>query len=133
MQQQNKEDKLNSISMHEFLDFLKLTCQVHQSVTTKDESPRSEDVLDYNKLAKNDLVNSLLIAKRNTSLSPKTAEIENNGGVACTPGASSTSPFDRKGMCPTISDPEYPTEGSFTFFLSYFNKTSKRGVVCLFV
>lgn len=89
--QQNKGDKLNAISMHDFLDFLKLTCEVHQSLTAKDDSPNGKIVIDYSKLAKNELVNSLLSAKAAAAQSPKTADSDNSGG-----GASNSS-FERKG------------------------------------
>lgn len=44
-----------TISMHEFLDFLKITCQVNESMDSN-----SEKTIDYNDLAKNELVNMLL-------------------------------------------------------------------------
>lgn len=43
------EKDVSIISMHDFLDFLKLTCQVN------------EKKVDYDQLAKNELVNSLLV------------------------------------------------------------------------
>lgn len=75
----NKEEKLSSISMHDFLDFLKLTCQVHQSITGKDQSGNANTTLDYNNLARNELVNSLLNAKAPASSSPKGGEGESSG------------------------------------------------------
>lgn len=87
--QHGKDDKQNSISMQDFLDFLKITCQVHESITAK-EGCSTASTLDYNKLAKNELVNSLLNAKPASSLSPKAAESDNSGGA-------SNNSFDKKG------------------------------------
>lgn len=84
--------------MHDFLDFLKLTCQVHQSITTKDESPHTKIVLDYNNLAQNELVNSLLSAKANASHSPKAADGESSASANGATGVFSNNSFDRKGM-----------------------------------
>lgn len=92
--QNDKEEKLNSISMHDFLDFLKLTCQVHQSITTKEDNTNGKNELDYNKLARNELVNSLLNSKADSSASPKSGDadkMDNSGAV------SNNSP-DKKGM-----------------------------------
>lgn len=91
--QANKEEKLNSISMHDFLDFLKLTCQVHQSITGKDQSGNGNTVLDYNKLARNELVNSLLNAKTPSSSSPKGGDGESSGTAVA-----ANQSIEKKGM-----------------------------------
>ena len=53
-------DNKDTISMHEFLDFLKLTCQVNESLdATASLNTTSDKKVDYNQLAKNELVNSL--------------------------------------------------------------------------
>ncbi|GAB0100594.1 Kiaa1841 [Sergentomyia squamirostris] len=44
------------LSMNRFLDFLKLTCQVNESIECKDQS----SIINYSDLAKNDLVNTIL-------------------------------------------------------------------------
>lgn len=88
--QHGKDDKYNSISMQNFLDFLKITCQVHESITAK-EGCSTASALDYNKLAKNELVNSLLSSKAPSSLSPKAAESDNSAGT-------SNNSFDKKGL-----------------------------------
>lgn len=97
MQQPNEDEKLNSISMHDFLDFLKLTCQVHQSITTKDDNQGDKTVLDYTELAENKLVNTLISAKANAALSPRV-----NDGDACgaagSAGFSNSSPSDKRGI-----------------------------------
>lgn len=65
-----------SISMHDFLDFLKLSCQVQEQLihSHPSESPlsQSDNRVDLNELAKNPLVNSLLPrAKQQPIKSPK--------------------------------------------------------------
>lgn len=51
----SEENNVGTISMHEFLDFLKITCQVNESI----DGRKSSNQIDYNQLAKNELVNSL--------------------------------------------------------------------------
>lgn len=62
------------ISTSKFLDFLKLTCRVHESIILKDESGKA---LDYNALAKNELVNTLINSK--SGQSPKLNGAEDGG------------------------------------------------------
>lgn len=52
----SEENNIGVIPMHEFLDFLKITCQVNESIDGKNNSSQ----IDYNQLAKNELVNNLL-------------------------------------------------------------------------
>ncbi|XP_055686817.1 SANT and BTB domain regulator of class switch recombination [Lutzomyia longipalpis] len=52
-----EEDKAELLSMNRFLGFLKLTCQVNESIECRDLKTTT---IDYNDLAKNDLVNSIL-------------------------------------------------------------------------
>lgn len=52
------------ISTSEFLNFLKLACHIHESIILKDENAAA---LDYNALAKNELVNSLVNLKSGSS------------------------------------------------------------------
>ncbi|XP_053688714.1 SANT and BTB domain regulator of class switch recombination [Sabethes cyaneus] len=49
-------ERSESISMHDFLEFLKITCQVNDSFNSNKKNPPS---FDYNQLAKNELVNSI--------------------------------------------------------------------------
>lgn len=64
-----------SISTSEFLDFLKLTCRVHETIILKDENATA---LDYNALAKNELVNCLM--KLKSGQSPKANGIDESCG-----------------------------------------------------
>lgn len=57
-------NQTGSITTSEFLDFLKLTCRVHESVILKDDNGKP---LDYNALAKNELVNALVNLKSGQS------------------------------------------------------------------
>lgn len=57
-------NQTGSISTSEFLDFLKLTCRVHESIILKDDNGKP---LDYNALAKNELVNALVNLKSGQS------------------------------------------------------------------
>lgn len=98
MQQQNDEDKLSAISMHDFLDFLKLTCQVHQSITSKEGNLSSRIVLDYNKLAQNELVNTLLCAKTNLMMSPKATDSDVKSNANGSVDACSITSGNRKGI-----------------------------------
>lgn len=66
-----------AISTHEFLDFLKISCQLQESIGHRNIDDNSENEIDYNSLAKNDLVNALMNAKLISS--PKTDSGENNG------------------------------------------------------
>lgn len=52
------------VSTSEFLDFLKLASRVHESIILKDEQAQT---LDYNALAKNELVNTLVNLKSGQS------------------------------------------------------------------
>lgn len=62
------------ISTSEFLDFLKLACRVHESIILKDEGAKA---LDYNALAKNELVNALVNSK--SGQSPKSNATDDGG------------------------------------------------------
>lgn len=66
-----------TISMHEFLDFLKISCQLQESIDQRDNDRSNEHRIDYNNLAKNSLVNTLVNAK--STLSPRTESGETNG------------------------------------------------------
>lgn len=68
-------NQFDAISTSEFLDFLKLTCNVHESIILKDENATA---LDYNTLAKNELVNSLVNLK--SGQSPKSNGVEESCG-----------------------------------------------------
>lgn len=48
----------DSISMHDFLDFLKISCQLNESITgTIDKTDKK---VDYDQLAKNELIQNIL-------------------------------------------------------------------------
>lgn len=72
------EAKTGVISMHDFLDFLKLTCQVNESL----DSRNADKELDYNLLAKNELVNSLLVKGTQTTSPSSSLEGGASGGLA---------------------------------------------------
>ena len=57
MSESSDKEKNSAISMHDFLDFLKITCQVNDSITNK---AKNHQTIDYNQLAKNELVNNIL-------------------------------------------------------------------------
>lgn len=69
----NATNQSKPITTCEFLDFLKLACRVHESIILKDENGKP---LDYNALAKNELVNALVNSKSNQS--PKSNGVEDN-------------------------------------------------------
>lgn len=52
------DEAVSIISMHDFLDFLKLTCQVNEHLEA-DLAAGNQSKLDFNVLAKNPLINSL--------------------------------------------------------------------------
>lgn len=54
------------IPMNSFLDFLKITCQVNDSILNKDGKSCPE--IDYNKLANNEIINSLLLSKMSNDM-----------------------------------------------------------------
>lgn len=68
-------DLIGPISTSTFLNFLKLACTVHESIILKNEN---EKLLDYNALAKNELVNALLNLK--SIQSPKSTATEDASG-----------------------------------------------------
>lgn len=72
------EAKSGVISMHDFLDFLKLTCQVNESL----DSRNTDKELDYNLLAKNELVNSLLMKGTQTNSPSSSLEGGASGALA---------------------------------------------------
>lgn len=51
-------DKSDSISMHDFLDFLKITCQLNESINATIDKTHKK--VDYDQLAKNELIHSIL-------------------------------------------------------------------------
>lgn len=77
IENQNNSDnnQFGVIPTSEFLDFLKLACHVHESIILKDENATA---LDYNTLAKNELVNSLVNLK--SGQSPKSNGAEESCG-----------------------------------------------------
>lgn len=77
IENQNNSDgnQFGVISTSEYLNFLKLACHVHESIILKDETAAA---LDYNALAKNELVNSLLNLKSGSS--PKSSGAEESSG-----------------------------------------------------
>lgn len=77
IENQNNSDNSQPgvISTSEFLNFLKLACNVHESIILKDETATA---LDYNALAKNELVNGLLNLKSGSS--PKSNGAEESCG-----------------------------------------------------
>lgn len=62
------------ISTSEFLDFLKLACHVHETIILKNENGQN---VDFNALAKYELVNTLLNSK--SGQSPKSNANEDGG------------------------------------------------------
>lgn len=56
------------ISMHDFLDFLKLTCQINEHL--EEDFPDNQSKIDYKQLSKNHLINSLR---------PKTPAVQTTG------------------------------------------------------
>lgn len=70
-QTNSDSNQFGVISTCEFLNFLKLACHVHESIILKDETATA---LDYNALAKNELVNSLLNLKSGSSSKSNGAE-----------------------------------------------------------
>lgn len=54
------------ISTSVFLDFLKLACRVHESIILKDGQENGKSI-DYNALAKTELVNALINSKSGQS------------------------------------------------------------------
>lgn len=61
---ENSSSQSGLVSTSEFLDFLKLASRVHESIILKDDNASA---LDYNALAKNELVNSLVNVKSGQS------------------------------------------------------------------
>lgn len=83
--EENVENADSSISMHDFLDFLKITCQLNESISgTIDKTNKK---VDYDQLAKNELIHSILDKTNANNQSPI---------VSCEKGESST--LDKKGI-----------------------------------
>lgn len=74
MDNENGYKSSPSISMHEFLDFLKISCQLQESIDHRSDDTR----IDYSDLAKNSLVNTLVNVK--STPSPRTDSGENTNG-----------------------------------------------------
>lgn len=75
-----------SISMHEFLDFLKISCQLQESIDQRKNDKTCVSQMDYNYLAKNSLVNTLMCAK--STPSPRADSGENNSNNTAANGKS---------------------------------------------
>lgn len=71
-----------SLSMHEFLDFLKISCQLQESIDQRKNGKTSGSQIDYNYLAKNSLVNTLMCAKLTPSPRADSGENNNNNTAA---------------------------------------------------
>lgn len=57
------------VTMHNFLEFLKITCQVNESIDGRNNNNNTNSLpIDYNQLAKNELVNSLIGNNNNTNI-----------------------------------------------------------------
>uniref|UniRef100_A0AAG5D193 SANT and BTB domain-containing protein n=1 Tax=Anopheles atroparvus TaxID=41427 RepID=A0AAG5D193_ANOAO len=56
MAEPNATETTEAISMHDFLEFLNVTCQVNDSFNSTKKNPST---FDYNQLARNELVNSI--------------------------------------------------------------------------
>lgn len=69
-----RENPPGTVTTVEFLDFLKLACSVHESIILKNGNGH---VLDYNAIAKNEIINSLLSNK--SGQSPKSNGLDDNG------------------------------------------------------
>nr|XP_040240763.1 SANT and BTB domain regulator of class switch recombination [Anopheles coluzzii] len=63
MSESNAPESTESISMHDFLEFLNVTCQVNDSFNSSKKNPPT---FDYNQLARNELVNSIQQNSRTT-------------------------------------------------------------------
>jgi hypothetical protein len=64
------------ISMHDFLDFLKIACQVQDSIEGK--NLKNNKSLDYNHLAKNEMINNILVRAKQTKLGDDCQESSNS-------------------------------------------------------
>uniref|UniRef100_A0A182RKJ9 DUF3342 domain-containing protein n=1 Tax=Anopheles funestus TaxID=62324 RepID=A0A182RKJ9_ANOFN len=64
-------ESTESISMHDFLEFLNVTCQVNDSFNSSKKNPPT---FDYNQLARNELVNSIQQSSRTSCGAGKSAE-----------------------------------------------------------
>lgn len=76
----NQHQDASVISMHEFLDFLKLTCQVNETLDNSGSGGGDDKkYVDYDQLAKNELVN-MLLSKNRTTTSPSKSTKECTAG-----------------------------------------------------
>lgn len=81
-----------TISMHEFLDFLKITCQVNESMDNN-----SDKKIDYNDLAKNELVNMLMKKSSSTSNQTTPKPSPDSSGISSAGSTASAVEAMRKG------------------------------------
>lgn len=83
---EEKVENPDSISMHDFLDFLKITCQLNESITgTIDQTNKK---VDYDQLAKNELIHSIL----------DKCNANNQNSIAACDKGESTALGDKKGI-----------------------------------
>lgn len=71
-----KTENSSGISMHDFLDFLKITCQLSESINgTVDKTDKK---VDYDQLAKNELIQSILdkCSGNNQNSNPQCEKVE---------------------------------------------------------
>ncbi|XP_053666321.1 SANT and BTB domain regulator of class switch recombination [Anopheles marshallii] len=64
MSESTAAESTEAISMHDFLEFLNVTCQVNDSFNSSKKNPPT---FDYNQLARNELVNSIQQSSRTPS------------------------------------------------------------------
>lgn len=68
------QPKVGLISMNELMDFLKLTCQVQESITSDNRNVvANKSEIDYNQISKNELVN-VILAKEKGINPPKNSQ-----------------------------------------------------------
>lgn len=82
-------EAVSIISMHDFLDFLKLTCQVNEQL--EEDMADGQSKIDYNVLANNPLINSL--TPKNPSAAESNGSLHRQNAVSL--GASTS--VDKKG------------------------------------
>ena len=56
--EETPDSNVGNISMHDFLDFLKISCQLNESISGN--SQKSNKKIDYDQLTKNELIQTIL-------------------------------------------------------------------------
>lgn len=119
----NTTSDVGIISMHDFLDFLKISCHVNEVIENKSNS----SCLDYNNLAKNELVNNLLSKSNNPTL--RNGDSSDKEKESCRKSPLKEKKEGRRRSSLTKTTPKFKKENDYLGHLDPFLKDKLNEVI----